>query len=118
MFTDNRCMDMGEHKKFNMNSDQHQTAEMPHAKPEMMPEMGMPCECGCEPMMAMMCPPVYECPQERCVNRQIVHNVPHVVPIKTRVINHHIFRHSFTPCFTCCEENVCSNEIVGPHCGC
>jgi hypothetical protein len=25
----------------------------------------------------MMCPPIYECPKERCIHREIVHEVPH-----------------------------------------
>lgn len=26
------------------------------------------------------CPPIYECPQERCVHREIIHEVPQVSP--------------------------------------
>lgn len=37
----------------------------------------------------------------------------HIVPINTRVINHHIYKHSYTPCYTCCEENVVSNVYDG-----
>lgn len=58
-------------------------------------------------------PPVYECPQERVCHREIVHEVPHVCPINTRIVNHHIYRHTYTPCYTCCEENVCSNVYDG-----
>ena len=29
----------------------------------------------------------------------------HVCPINTRVINHHIYTHTYTPEYTCCEEN-------------
>jgi len=88
-----------------------------------MEKMEMPnmTEGHCHPTPAMfpgaMCQPVYECPQERCCHRQIVHNVPHIVPIKTKIINHHIYRHTFTPQFTCCEENICSNVFDGSHCG-
>lgn len=74
--------------------------------PEAMPA-GMPMtggmDCGCD------MPPVRECPQERVVNCEYVHNVPHIVPINTRIINHHIYRHFYTPCYTSCEENVISN---------
>ena len=63
----------------------------------------------------MMCPPIYECPQERCVHREIIHEVPHVQPINTRIINHHIYRHTYTPCYTCTEENeVCNVNVCGP----
>ena len=63
----------------------------------------------------VMCNPIYECPQERCVHREIVHEVPHVQPINTRIINHHIYRHTYTPCYTCTEENeVCNVNVCGP----
>lgn len=56
-----------------------------------------------------MCMPIYECPKERCVHREIIHDVPHVVPINTRIINHHIYRHTYRPCYTCTEENEVCN---------
>ena len=65
---------------------------------------------SCTPTMSgMMCPPIYECPQERCIHKQIVHEVPHVVPVNTRIINHHIYRHTYSPCYTCTEENEVCN---------
>jgi len=80
-----------------------------------MSEMNTPdMNCGC-PMPGMECPPVYECPQERIVNCQIHHHVPHIQPIHTRVINHHIYRHTCTPCFTSSEENVVCN-VFDNHC--
>lgn len=69
-----------------------------------------------EAMPGVVCPPIYECPQERCCHRQIVHEVPHIVPINTRIINHHIYRHSFTPCYTCTEENEVTNVYEGNRC--
>ena len=63
--------------------------------------------------MGDMQSPIIEPMQERVVNRTIVHNVPHVCPIRTRVINHHIFRHTYSPQYSCCEENVCSNVQCG-----
>ena len=70
---------------------------------------------ACPTAAPMMCAPIYECPQERCVHRQIVHEVPHVQPINTRIINHHIYRHTYTPCYTCTEENeVCNVNACGP----
>ena len=56
-------------------------------------------------MDGMECPVVYECPIERVCHREIHHHVPHVCPINTRVINHHIYTHTYTPEYTCCEEN-------------
>lgn len=59
--------------------------------------------------MAPSCPPVYECPQERVCHRQTVIEVPHVIPVNTRIINHQIYHHTFTPCYTCCEETEVCN---------
>jgi hypothetical protein len=67
-------------------------------------------ECGC------MCDPVYECPQERVCHRCINIDVPHVVPCNTKIINHYIYHHTFTPCYSCCEENVVSNVYGGRCC--
>lgn len=60
-----------------------------------------------------MCKPIYECPAEKCVHKQIIHEVPHVCPINTRIINHHIYRHTYSPCYTCTEENEVCNENIG-----
>lgn len=62
-----------------------------------------------EAMPGMVCAPVYECPQERVIHREFVHEVPHIMPINTRIVNHHIYKHSYSPCYTCCEENCVSN---------
>jgi len=50
---------------------------------------------------------------ERVINRTFVHEVPHVCPIHTRVINHHVYKHTYRPVYTCSEENVCSNVQCG-----
>ena len=34
--------------------------------------------------------PVNEAVQEKCIHRTIVHEVPHVCPIHTRIINHDV----------------------------
>lgn len=39
------------------------------------PAYDMPNSNMCCPM-PMMCPPIYECPQERCCHREIIHEVP------------------------------------------
>lgn len=80
---------------------------------------GMSCGCQqpeCCPTVCpgVVCPPVYECPTERCVHRQFVHEIPHVLPVNTKIINHHVYKHTFSPCYTCCEENVVTN--VNPCC--
>lgn len=61
-------------------------------------------------------PPVYECPKERVCHREIVHIVPHICPVNTRIVNHHIYKHTYSPCYTCCEENVCSDVYEGNCC--
>ena len=61
------------------------------------------------------CAPIYECPEERCIHKQIIHDVNHIKPVNTRVINHHIYRHTYTPVFTCTEENeICNVNVCGP----
>lgn len=55
------------------------------------------------------CPPVMECPCERVCHRQICYEVPHIIPVNTRIINHHIYKHTYQPCFTCTmEDEVCN----------
>lgn len=60
--------------------------------------------------------PIVECPIEKCVHREIYHNVPHVCPIHTKIINHHIYKHTYTPQYTCCEENEVINVDEGSCC--
>lgn len=51
--------------------------------------------------------------KERVINRTFVHEVPHTCPIHTRIINHHVYKHTYRPVYTCSEENVCSNVQCG-----
>lgn len=51
--------------------------------------------------------------QQRVINRTFIHDVPHTCPIHTRIINHHVYRHTYRPVYTCSEENVCSNIECG-----
>ena len=60
--------------------------------------------------------PIVEQVQERCVHRTFVHEVPHVCPIRTKIINHHVYRHTYRPEYSCCEENIVSNENTGSCC--
>ena len=66
------------------------------------------------PMMGQM--PINNGVQERVINRTFVHEVPHVCPIHTRIINHHVYKHTYRPQYTCSEENVCSNVQCGSCC--
>ena len=54
--------------------------------------------------------------RERVINRTFVHEVPHTCPIHTRIINHHVYKHTYRPVYTCSEENVCSNVQCGSCC--
>ena len=69
-----------------------------------------------EPMMTSVQAPIIEPGRERVVNRTFVHNVPHVCPINTRIINNHIYRHTYQPHYTCCEENVVTQQQCGSCC--
>lgn len=68
------------------------------------------------PSMGMTSSPIVEPMRERIVNRTIEHIVPHVCPIRTKIVNHHVFRHTYTPDYSCCEENVCTNIDCGSCC--
>ncbi len=61
-------------------------------------------------------PPIIEPMQENIVNRTIIHEVPHICPKQTRIINHHVFKHTYQPSYSCCEENVCSEIQCGSCC--
>ena len=65
----------------------------------------------CPTVSCQTCPedPVYEAPIEKCIQKDYVHEVMHVCPIHTRVVNNHIYKHTYVPEYTCSEENVCSN---------
>ena len=60
--------------------------------------------------------PIIEPGRERVINRTFVHEVPHICPINTRIINNHVFKHTYQPRYTCCEENTCTNVQCGSCC--
>ena len=60
--------------------------------------------------------PIIEQGRERCVQRNIVHEVKHICPINTKIINNHIFRHTYEPRYTCSEENIVTNQQCGSCC--
>ena len=89
----NCCFDMGDNFKQDVNNTMNSNVNCVNQQ-----NMGMP-----------SCPPIYECPQERCCHREFHHEVQHVIPVNTRIMNHHIIHHTYVPMFTCCEENDCTN---------
>jgi hypothetical protein len=49
----------------------------------------------------------------KCIEKEFYHEVPHVCPIHTHVINRHIYKHTYTPQYTCSEEN----QVINDDCG-
>lgn len=60
--------------------------------------------------------PIIEPGRERVIQRNIVHEVKHICPMNTKIINNHIFRHTYQPRYTCCEENTVTNVQCGSCC--
>lgn len=105
MFKDNRCYEDEVNINIDMNDNNFMKNDMN------MKNMGMYSEIG------VGCDPIVEVPCERVCHREICHNVEHIQPINTRIINHHIYHHTFKPCYTCCEENeVCNIYDQNPCC--
>lgn len=61
------------------------------------------------------CAPVMECPRVNCCHRVINYEIPHIIPCQTKVVNHHIYRHTYTPCFSYSEEDEAS-EVYDQKC--
>ena len=104
-----RCYD----KSFMNMKDEY--PEAIEEKKEMNYEYGVDMVMCCPTKTMDMCQPIMECPRERCCHRYICHEVPHVIPCNTRIINHHIYKHTYTPAYSCCEENEYSN-VYEPKC--
>ncbi len=67
--------------------------------------------CGCnQPQMEC---PVTEPVTTKCIEKEFYHQVPHICPIHTHVINRHIYEHTYTPQYTCSEEN----QVINNDCG-
>ena len=60
--------------------------------------------------------PIIEPGRERVIQRNIVHEVRHICPMNTKIINNHIFKHTYQPHYTCCEENTVTNVQCGSCC--
>lgn len=57
--------------------------------------------------------PIMEPAITNCVEKEFYHEVPHVCPFHTHVINKHIYKHTYTPQYTCSEEN----QVINMDCG-
>lgn len=69
-----------------------------------------PNTCGMNPCMEQT---VVEPTITKCIEKEIYHEVPHVCPIHTHVINRHIYKHTYTPQYTCSEEDQVCNLDCG-----
>lgn len=49
----------------------------------------------------------------KCVEEECIHEVPHVCPIHTHVIKRDIYNHTYTPQYSCSQEN----QVVNNDCG-
>lgn len=56
---------------------------------------------------------IVEPPINKCIEKEFYHEVPHVCPIHTHVINRHIYKHTYTPQYSCSEEN----QVINNDCG-
>ena len=50
--------------------------------------------------------PVIEPVINKCIEREFCHQVNHVCPIHTHVVNKHIYNHTYTPEYSCSEEKI------------
>lgn len=66
--------------------------------------------CGCNQ-------PIVEPVINKCVEKEFCHEVQHVCPIHTHVINRHVYNHVYTPQYTTSEENQVINNDNGNCCG-
>ena len=47
----------------------------------------------------------------KCVEKDFYHEVSHIIPVHTHFINRHIYNHTYTPQYSCSEENqIINNE--------
>jgi hypothetical protein len=69
----------------------------------------------CCEQQKMCCDPkvCYDPGVTNCVEKEFYHEVQHIIPVHTHVVNKHIYNHTYTPEFTCSEES----QIVNNECG-
>ena len=57
--------------------------------------------------------PIIEPTINKCIEKEFYHEIEHCCPIHTHVINKHIYTHTYTPQYTCSEEDVVINNDCG-----
>ena len=66
--------------------------------------------CGCGRQMEQS---IVEPTINKCIEKEFYHQVEHCCPIHTHVINKHIYTHTYTPQYTCSEEDIIINNDCG-----
>lgn len=69
--------------------------------------------CGCNNNYGRQMGQVIEPTITNCVEKEYYHEVPHVCPIHTHVVNKHIYTHTYTPQYSTSEEDVIINNDCG-----
>ena len=70
------------------------------------------CWCGCNCCNREQ-QPIMEPVVTNCIEKEFYHEVPHVCPIHTHTINRHIYTHTYTPQYSCSEED----QVINNDCG-
>ena len=72
-------------------------------------------DCGCNRMNSgCMEREIVEPTINKCIEKEFYHEVPHICPIHTHVVNRHIYKHTYTPQYSCSEEN----QVINDDCCC
>lgn len=111
---DNRCYERDNDMIANFVGDNNEITNEMNMEVNTFNNASMPMAGGnMQPSCCSTQSPIIEPMKERCIHREICHEVPHVCPMRTRIINHHIFKHTYRPDYSCQEENVVSNVQCG-----
>ena len=71
------------------------------------------CGCGCNSCCNREQQPIMEPVVTNCIEKEFYREVPHVCPIHTHTINRHIYTHTYTPQYSCSEED----QVINNDCG-
>lgn len=110
---DNRCYERDNDMIANFVGDNNEITNEMNMEVNTVNTTAMPMANNMQTSCCSVQSPIVEPMRERCIHREICHEVPHVCPMRTRIINHHIFKHTYRPDYSCQEENVVSNVQCG-----
>lgn len=115
-----RCYDMPKSGCSSCNRDIYQNIDIDQNYSEVNTNTGNMFSSQSMPMNTMNIgcgmQPIVEQPIIKCVHRTFNHTVPHVCPIKTKIFNHHVYRHTYQPSYSCEEQNDVSQINEGSCC--